>query len=130
MMTAKRKLLLYYLIFLALTAVCILLRNILAVPVFVLLALLLKRILHPFPKHRFKFANYGLPGEICGIVLWAGTIVLAVLCIYYFNVENPYRSVLLVLIAVYIPIGIMQTYGEIKLAMKEDKNYDSHRTGV
>ena len=128
-MTAKRKLLLYYLIFLALTAVCILLRNILAVLVYVLLALLLRRILHPFPKHRFKFANYGLPGEICGIVLWAGTIVLAVLCIYYFSVENP-RSVLLALLAVYIPIGIMQTYGEIKLAMKEDKNYDSHRTGV
>ena len=129
-MTAKRKLLLYYIIFLALTVACILLRNIFAVLVYVLLALLLRRILHPFPKHRFKFVNYGLPGEICGIVLWAGTIVLAVLCICYFNVENPYRSVFLVLLVVYIPIGIMQTYGEIKLAMKEDKKYSSHGAGI
>jgi len=133
-MTAKRKLLLSYLVLLA----WIILGAVLALEYSTILGCLfiisggwvVIRLLAPFPKHRFKFSRYGLAGRIYAYGLGAGLAVLVILSLYYgfLNYDAAYLvewGMLIMLIAC-TPMFILGIREEIRLAQNKDKicNYD------
>ncbi|MBA7683499.1 hypothetical protein ES703_91868 [subsurface metagenome] len=129
-MTAKRKLLLSYAVLLA----WIVLGVVISLRYWVILGVLfiiwggwaIKRLLAPFPQHRFKFSCYGLAGKIYAYVLGAGLTGLVILSFYYgfFNYDVAYLVDwgMLIMLMACIPLFILAVCEEIKLAADKDKD--------
>lgn len=87
---------------------------------------LVRKLFHPFPKHRFKFSRYGIVGKIYAYGLGTGLTVLVILSMYYsfFNYDAAYlvEGGMLIMLVGCIPMCILDIREEIRLAQNKDKN--------
>ncbi|MHC4692778.1 MAG: hypothetical protein ACYS67_08550 [Planctomycetota bacterium] len=131
-MTAKRKLLLNYLVLLAWIFLGILITltySIILGMLFIFSGSLVKKLSSPFPKHRFRYSHYGLPGKVYAGVLGAGLAGLVALSFYYgfFNHNVAYLIYwgMWIMLVACIPVFVLAISEEVKLAEEIDKKSES-----
>ena len=91
---------------------------------------LVRKLSAPLPKHRFRFSHYGLPGKVYAGVLGVGLAGLVTLSFYYgfFNYDAAYlvNWGMLIMLMACVPLCILTIVEEVKLAVEQDKNNESH----